>query len=139
MGVAADDDRLMDLLPLDDPLPDVPSVSGVVCAAWPVAEPGELQLLYDIPGQEPARKMKPVTLKVGLMAVYDKDLLPGIRVTQDQSLGCDEPVLFHPVTSAIPDLVVTQDEVQPVLSVEPVQQIKDLAVGAPDVAETAVL
>jgi hypothetical protein len=139
VGVAADDGVPVDLLPCDDPLSDVSSVSGVICVAGPVTEPGELQLLHDVPGQQLACEMKPVALKVDLMAVYDEYLLAGSPMMKNQPLGRDDSVFLHPVALAVLDLVVAQDEVQSIQSIKPVQQIVDLAVSAPDVAEPAVL
>jgi hypothetical protein len=54
------------------------------------------------------------------MSMNDKDALPGSGVPQDESLLSHHPIFFDPVVPASPDVVVTHNEVKPILLVEPV-------------------
>jgi hypothetical protein len=80
-----------------------------------------------------------VALEIGLMPVHAKDPLPGAGVLQDQPLVRHHPFLLHPIVPVALDLVVAHDELQPLLSVKLVQQIKYSPVCVPDGAELPVL
>ena len=66
--VAADDQWAMDLLPFDDSLTHVSSVTRVLCMAWYVADPGELNNLIDKPQYAAARRK----LAARLHAYFDR-------------------------------------------------------------------
>ena len=139
MCVAADDDLLVDLLPLDDLLPDILPVAATAFPAWYASQAEYLQLLPDIPGHEPAHEVEPVALEINLMPVNDKDSLSGFGVAQNQPLVDSKPVFLRPTVPPILAVVVAHDEVQMVSAIKLVQQVKDASVGFPDVAKAAVL
>ena len=51
----------------------------------------------------------------------------------------DQPPLVHAMSSTVLNVMVADDEVQPVLEIELVKQIKDAPMSTPDVAEPAIL
>ncbi len=73
------------------------------------------------------------------MSVNHKDALPGSGMSQDQSLSSDHPVLLYVITPASLDVVIAHDEVEPILLVKPVQQVKGASMSIPNVAEPPVL
>jgi hypothetical protein len=88
---------------------------------------------------ESTYNVESVALEIGLMPVHAKDPLPGAGVLQDQPLVRHHPILLHLLVPVALDLVVAHDELQPLLSVKLVQQIKDPSVRVPDGAELPVL
>jgi hypothetical protein len=107
-------------------------------AGW-ASHAEKLQPFPDVTRPESAHGVESVALEIGLMSMHAKDPLPGASVLQDQPLVRHHPFLLHPIVTVALDLVVAHDELQPLLSVKLVQQIKDLPVCAPDGAELPVL
>ena len=73
------------------------------------------------------------------MPVNYKDALPGSGMSQDQPFSSGHPVLLHVITPASLDIVVAHDEMESVLLVKSVQQVKDALMGIPNIAEPPVL
>ena len=92
-----------------------------------------------MPDHEPARDIEAVTLEIGLMPVNHKDALPGSDMSQDQPFSSGHPVLLYVIAPASLDVVVAHDEMESVLLVKPVQQVKDASMSIPNIAEPPVL
>ncbi len=92
-----------------------------------------------MPDYEPAHDIETITLEIGLVPVNHKDALPGSGMSQDQSLLGDHPVLLDMITPASLDVVVAHDEVEPILLVKPVQQVKGASMSLSNIAEPPVL
>ena len=68
-----------------------------------------------------------------------KDALPGSGMSQDQPFSSGHPIFLHLITPASLDVVVAHDEMESVLLVKSVQQVKDAPMGIPNIAEPPVL
>jgi hypothetical protein len=97
-----------------------------------------LQPFPDVTRPESTHGVEPVALEIGLMPVHAKDPLPGAGVLQDQPLVRRHPILLYLIVPVALDLVVAHNELQPLLSVKLVQQIKNPFVRAPDGAELPI-
>ena len=92
-----------------------------------------------MPDHEPAHDIEAVTLEIDLMPMNHKDALPGSGMSQDQSLLSDHPLLLYVVAPAFLDVVIAYDEVEPILLVKLMQQVKGASMSIPNVAEPPVL
>jgi hypothetical protein len=90
-----------------------------------------------MPHRQPADNRQCITLEIGLVPVDNEYLLTGFRMAQDQSLLSPNAILFDPVMARGPNIVVTENDVQPVVAVESVQQVKGAPVRLHDVAEAS--
>jgi len=73
------------------------------------------------------------------MPVNHKDALPGSDMSQDQSFSSGHPILLHVIVPASLDIVVAHDEMESVLLVKSVQQVKDAPMSLPNITEPPVL
>jgi len=73
------------------------------------------------------------------MPVNYKDALPGSGMSQDQPFSSGHPVLLYVIAPASLDVVVAHDEMESVLLVKPVQQVKDASMSIPNIAEPPIL
>jgi hypothetical protein len=99
----------------------------------------KLQAFPDGPHHESAHHIQPVTREICLMPVNHKDTLPGLGVPQDKPLLGNDPIFFHRVAPSTLDIMVAYNQVEPILLVELVQQVKDALVRLTDAVELPVL
>jgi hypothetical protein len=138
VGVSADHNLPTGSRPLDDPPVGTTLLPDVVREARIASHAETLEMLKDT-HRAPANYTQPVALEISLVPVHDKHLLSGLGVFQDQPLVGDQSSLVYTVSLAILNVMVADDEVQPALAVKLVQQIKDIPMSTPDIAEPAVL
>ena len=137
--MTTDDALLIGSNPPDHRLLNLSLLPGMAHAVRDAGNIQKLQALPDIPDHEPAHDIETVTLEIGLMPVNHKDALPGFGMSQDQSLLSDHPLLLYVVAPVFLDVVIAYDEVEPILLVKPMQQVKDASMSIPNVAEPPVL
>jgi hypothetical protein len=82
---------------------------------------------------------EPVALAIGLVPVNDKDALAGLCVLQHQPFVCYDPVLAYAGLTGMLYVVIAQEHVQPISTVELVQQIIGLPVCAAYGVQASVL
>jgi hypothetical protein len=102
-------------------------------------ETQKLQTSPHVADGKPGRPAQVVTLEVGLVSVYYKQSLAGPSVTKDQPFVGKDAILFHCDVSAVAQVVVANDQVQAILTIEAVQKIKHWRVCAANVIEAPVL
>jgi hypothetical protein len=139
MRVTTDGDSALVFHPLNDPLLNPSSLGGAAILAGGLHPAEELKPLPNVAHQQPPDYVKLIALQIGLMPMDDKYLLPGPGMPQDERLFGSDAILFHLTASQALDVVVAQDEVQPILSVKLVEQIKDALMSPSHVAELPVL
>ena len=139
MRVAADDDLLISPNPSDNRLLNVSLLTGMAHVSRDAGDIQKLKTLPDMPDHEPARDVEAVALEIGLVSVNHKDALSSSDVPQDQPFSSFHSLLLYMVTPASLNVVVAYDKVEPVLLVEPVQQVKDATMRIPNIAKPSVL
>ena len=137
--VTADDDLATILQPAGNSFPDglVPlDIASPAGCASPKID--ELQSSPNVLHQEAIYSVESIAHKVGLMSMDGEYTTAGPGVTQDQALVDGDAIFIRPVVPPPPHFVVAQDEMEPVLLVESVQQIERALIGVPDIPEVAV-
>ena len=87
----------------------------------------------------PSNGRPTIVLEISLMSVDNQDMLTALRVSQDKPLDRNDAILFDVCIPLAWNIVVTHDQVQPVLTIKLVKQVKDPLVCVTDCGKPPVL